>query len=367
MILEIGKKIKALRKANDVTQEKLAEYLSLSYQAVSKWENGTAYPDITLVPAIANFFGVSADELLGMKQSDNNKKLNCYEQQYKECNIKGDTKGRIEISRKVLSEYPRNFQWMLNLAYALTQYDSTQNQIKYSNENNFIQEAISLCEHILEDCTIDEIRQSAIQILCYEYPKVDKRELAIKLAKQMPCIYICSEMLLTQAYEGEEKIKQIQQNILSMTDLISGALKWISLDKDMGKDLTTQQKIMFIETADKLIKTIIYDGNELFYNCRSAWNYRRLAELYCDLDNKNKAMEYLLLAEKSAKAYDEMPQSEQRYTSIFINRCTQNTSDIVKNWEGTEASMLYYRTTESVFDSMRNMQEFSELQKRLKK
>ena len=57
-MLKIGDKIKSLRKAQDITQEKLAAYLNISYQAISKWENGTALPDITLVPKIANFFGV---------------------------------------------------------------------------------------------------------------------------------------------------------------------------------------------------------------------------------------------------------------------------------------------------------------------
>ena len=55
-MLKIGENIKELRKAQDVTQEKLADYLNISYQAVSKWENGLALPDITLRPQLANFF-----------------------------------------------------------------------------------------------------------------------------------------------------------------------------------------------------------------------------------------------------------------------------------------------------------------------
>lgn len=46
-MLKIGEKIKELRKSQDVTQEKLADFLNISYQAVSKWENGLAMPDIT--------------------------------------------------------------------------------------------------------------------------------------------------------------------------------------------------------------------------------------------------------------------------------------------------------------------------------
>ena len=61
--MTIGEKIKMLRQKNDVTQEKLAEYLNISYQSVSKWENNNAMPDISLVIPIANFFGVTIDEL----------------------------------------------------------------------------------------------------------------------------------------------------------------------------------------------------------------------------------------------------------------------------------------------------------------
>lgn len=63
---KIGNNIKLLRKAKGVTQEELAEAVHVSFQAVSKWENGGA-PDIDTLPALANFFGVSIDELLGFK------------------------------------------------------------------------------------------------------------------------------------------------------------------------------------------------------------------------------------------------------------------------------------------------------------
>ncbi len=59
----IGKKIRYLRKRNHITQEQLAEVLSVSYQAVSKWENDRSTPDIDLLPIIARYFGITMDEL----------------------------------------------------------------------------------------------------------------------------------------------------------------------------------------------------------------------------------------------------------------------------------------------------------------
>ncbi|MEG2303694.1 MAG: helix-turn-helix transcriptional regulator, partial [Niameybacter sp.] len=63
MNISLGEKIKALRKQKNISQETLANYLGLSFQAVSKWENALAMPDVTLIPAIASFFGVSIDDL----------------------------------------------------------------------------------------------------------------------------------------------------------------------------------------------------------------------------------------------------------------------------------------------------------------
>lgn len=61
----LGTNIKTLRKQMNITQEQLAQALNISSQAVSKWETHLSYPDITLLPSIADFFGVSIDFLLG--------------------------------------------------------------------------------------------------------------------------------------------------------------------------------------------------------------------------------------------------------------------------------------------------------------
>ncbi len=57
--MELGKKIRQLRFRAGLTQEQLAEKLGLGAQAVSKWENAAAMPDITVLPLLAEIFGVS--------------------------------------------------------------------------------------------------------------------------------------------------------------------------------------------------------------------------------------------------------------------------------------------------------------------
>jgi len=61
--MKIGEKIKQLRTERGITQETLATHLNISPQAISKWENGTALPDIALVPAIVKFFGITPNDI----------------------------------------------------------------------------------------------------------------------------------------------------------------------------------------------------------------------------------------------------------------------------------------------------------------
>ena len=61
--MNIGIKIRELRKAINLTQEQLATSLNISAQAVSKWEMGLSYPDITMIPTLAGLFKVSIDDL----------------------------------------------------------------------------------------------------------------------------------------------------------------------------------------------------------------------------------------------------------------------------------------------------------------
>ncbi len=60
--MNIGEKIKKLRKKNGMTQEQLADRLRISYQAVSKWETGAACPDLSLIAPLTKILHVTAGE-----------------------------------------------------------------------------------------------------------------------------------------------------------------------------------------------------------------------------------------------------------------------------------------------------------------
>ena len=68
--MDIGHKILMLRKQQNITQEKLAAEMGVSIAAVSKWETGNSMPDIVMLCALADFFGVTTDELLGRNKME---------------------------------------------------------------------------------------------------------------------------------------------------------------------------------------------------------------------------------------------------------------------------------------------------------
>ena len=355
MNIKIGEIIKKLRKDRDVTQEKLADYLGITYQAVSKWENGTALPDITLVVPLANFFGVSADELFSLNKDTDDAKVEEYCDKLNKLNHIGDMKTYIDLAREAIAEYPRNFKLMANLAHGLFGCNCEPEQHKKNRD-----ELISICERILEDCTDDDLRQNAIQLLCLTYPNVGKRERAIELAKKMPTMCLCSGMLLAHIYEGEESIKVRQQNLKEHIDWACMDLSVISRQESLSLD----EKILCIETSIKLYEAIYYDRNLLFYHCRLAWDYYNLAKHYMPKDGDT-ALNYLLTAEKHAVAYDEAAEQELPYTSIFVNKQIHSPHGTSKNWIGTECGMLLDRLDDKCFDTIRDNPEFIALKERL--
>ena len=64
-MIYIAENLRSLRKGMELTQEEIAEILCVSPQSVSKWERGDTFPDITLLPALANLFKTSIDALIG--------------------------------------------------------------------------------------------------------------------------------------------------------------------------------------------------------------------------------------------------------------------------------------------------------------
>lgn len=84
MKIRIGTNIKRLRSDNGITQEQLAEAMNVSCAAVSKWERGETYPDISMLQPLAFYFGVSLDVLMGYDKEKVNEDIERIIAEYRE-------------------------------------------------------------------------------------------------------------------------------------------------------------------------------------------------------------------------------------------------------------------------------------------
>jgi len=108
----IGKKIKELRKKNDLTQEKLADFLCVSYQAVSKWECGVSNPDLSMIAPLARLFKVTTDELLGFNKSEPDKRRLELEAKHENTWKTGNLVERRKAAEELVKKYPGEMKYL---------------------------------------------------------------------------------------------------------------------------------------------------------------------------------------------------------------------------------------------------------------
>lgn len=357
--MTLGEKIKYLRQKNDVTQEKLAEYLNITYQSVSKWENNNALPDISLVVPLANFFGVSIDELFDRDADMQAAELKEYEDRsYELCHrMSVETiKERVALWREAVQKYPRNFRCLTQLAYAL--FDTLDRTFEESYYQANAKEVISICERILRDCTDNDRRESAVQMLVYTYARpylaVADENKAEEYAKMAGSYYVSREILLEHAYfteEGKKKgVEQKHHNNLAFMDFICGNIT------SMAWKLPPEEAMFCYETAIKLWETLIYDGNFLFYHGRMAPYCFYLAKNYAILGKRDETIAALKKAVTHSNAYDAIPIGEQNYTSLFVNAAGS-----VKPFPEDNTEWIRNFLTNDCFDFIRDDPEFTAL------
>ena len=184
--MNIGDKIKKLRQENGLTQEDLAEQLGVSFQAVSRWENSTTYPDITLLPIIANMFDVTIDYLLDMESYKKDEELKKIFEQDDILFNEGKTKEREKILESVLKKYPNNWDIKdrLMVIYFTIAFNDSNNREEYDHK------IIKIANNILEKCVVDSIRYGAMQILILTYHARKEFDKAKVIADKLPDMII---------------------------------------------------------------------------------------------------------------------------------------------------------------------------------
>lgn len=207
MNIELGKKIRELRKSREMTQEELADKLGISSQAISKWENGSCYPDMEQVPILANFFGVSLDKLFGYDVKQINQKIDELIYDAK-CWFWRDIDVCMNKYLDALKNYPGNEKLLTELIQVYLQRSDEVGDEYYNK-------AFDLATEIAEDTKDIFLCMRAKGVLIDLYNRADNYDKMKEIIETLPEVYpyMLEDKLRKPAYclKGEDRLKSASE------------------------------------------------------------------------------------------------------------------------------------------------------------
>ncbi len=323
MTIKIGEKIKELRKKADVKQERFAEYLGVSAQAVSKWEVEGCYPDIELLPSIANFFNISINELMCFDVMKNQEKISAIIQQAgAERSKKWYNASMIETLRNAIQEFPNNYDLLYSLAKTLCFTRKPYVSFDEEERQKNLREAISICIRILGDCTDDNLRFRSLRVLTQAYKNIGQNKQAVETANKLPLARDSRDMVLTEILDGEAKSKQIIQNIWLLSDMFEHSIK--NLADSKYKDSPEKR----VELFKKLVsfEELLHEDNDYIHeSLRLRAVHFWITEDYMKLKDYENALTSIEKFAEYSIRFDALPEVST-YTSVIYQgeACPKN-------------------------------------------
>ncbi len=354
--MSFGKTIKNLRRKHDMTQEHLAEILSISPQAISRWETDMAMPDISLIAPLCNLFNITSDELLGIDISRRQQTISTICDEADKYSSRGYLDKAREILEDGLRKYPDNCDIIYNLMYV----SSWQKDV--TGDRKYLEEAIKWGEKILEQSTVDHQRHSAIQVLCFSYRDVGRLDEAVKMAESMPYMAVSQEMLLSSIYSGDRGYASKQSNAVTLLQFLSNSLFSMQTKLDSGEmAYTSDEEAALRDKRIAFLHLFFENGDFGFYHTHLSDTHREQAIYYAKKDSCEKALYHLSLAAEHAIKF--VTSVNEDCTSLVFRGmyrgswCTSSSEN--------EASKLLKKMESKTFDKIRDREEFSNIKEHL--
>lgn len=202
-MLYLAENLRKLRLSKELTQEDVANYLNITPQSVSKWERGETYPDITLLPALANIFETSIDQIIGMNAIRAEEARRCIHSKANSFMRANRLNNAEEVYREALFIYPTDAGMILGLASVLSLTDKTS-------------EAIGLIEKGLSLSTNEKQKATMRATLCFLYLKSGRMNEANSLASLLPHKRECREIIkpIMENKPTDEEINAYIRNLI---------------------------------------------------------------------------------------------------------------------------------------------------------
>lgn len=318
--MTIGERIKLLRKKNDLTQEKLADYLGVSYQAVSKWECGASSPDLSLIVPLAKLLHVTTDELLGMVDAETDERKTEYDALYE----KPHYPEQLEIAQKAARDFPGELKyiaWQADCLFLLA-YDNYSTQEKFYED---LEKSLKLYLIVFENAVDNKLKNSVLPSIVQNLSVLRRNDEAVKYAE----LYVSTPTLdkdtvMGWALTGEQKNKHSQEMLMKH---LNSMLQILINKKD--PDNSNLMESDHLECAETIIRLMFPSGEYNHYYEDLFMIHIFKAQNFADHDPE-KAVEALKQARLCAKYYDNQfvnAPSELPYHSPYFDLLSFDSSN----------------------------------------
>ena len=358
MKINIANKLKELRKNNNLTQEDLASYLGVSFQAVSRWERNEGYPDIELLPIIANYFEVSVDELLGVNDIKNKLSIDEINNKYKDLASKGLIKEAIEFLKENIALYPNEYELCITLAMLLCGFGKDAKERELNNN-----EGIRLLNRVIDNSKNTNLILRSKHHLIFIYKNMGKIDLAKELVKELPDALFSYQYTAPNVLSGIELIKECQSEMTYLP------WRFLYLTTNITKEdyYSNEEKIKIWEKVIKFYELVFEDKDYNFSYLRLGNAYDEIAELYIKDKNIDESINNLYKAMYYYNMFDHL-KDEESFTSLLAKELKYNKSNTIMNNSLSCCSNLYnYLNENELYNEFKEYIPYKEFIEKLKK
>lgn len=267
MNIYFAEKLKSLRTEKNISQEKLARYLKVSFQAVSKWETGNTYPDISLLPDIAHFFDVTVDELLCVEKIDEKKLFDEYSEKTSSLFQSGKRADALTLWQEAFKRMPNNIDVKEMLMSSYFDTDIT----KYFQDFHELATEIYEGEAEGEACAM-YYKSQAISQLARAYASLGRQDEAQKWAGKSVPIFNSKEIIEAMIDSGDDLMRDVAFcTYWFLEELFFMACR---IDNDNSQTFDNEYKQNCFQTVAQIYETV-YKNNDMGFDA-----FRHLCNLH---------------------------------------------------------------------------------------
>ena len=259
MQIQFGETVRRLRRERGLTQEQLAGRLNVAFQTISNWERGECTPDLGMLPAIAGFFGVSADELLGVNQVENERRiqeiLGYFDDNFRDMERWEEYKAALQ---EALRHNPNDYRlWELHFGLLTSRCP----QDTAESLRARLPEVMSVYENIMENCTNVGIRADVCGTMCHFYGGIIRhdpegcaaeRAAQERIVSELPDLYDTRQFVSTlHLSRSDEEMKKVcQESVTDLLEIFDGmALHLTNRIDDEREDIAVRRTMLDVFDA----------------------------------------------------------------------------------------------------------------------